>query len=220
VIELFSSEGCSSCPSADIVLRDLARAGTHGNADIIAIEEHVDYWNYLGWSDPFSSADWSARQRVYSTAMGHRGVYTPQAVIDGYAEIVGSDKEGLLETITEAAKRPKARVALVRDGDTLRVTISDLPKPFVDAEVFFTTTEEGLSTAVPRGENAGVTIVHAPIARSMEKLGAIRAGETTFAVEKIVPRIEDTKKSRTKAIVIVQATAKKAIVGAAAIPWG
>lgn len=220
VVELFSSEGCSSCPSADIVLRDLARAGTHGTAEIIAIEEHVDYWNYLGWSDPFSSADWSARQRAYSTAMGFRGVYTPQAVVDGHTDIIGSDKDGLLEAITEAAKRPKARVLVVRDANTLRVTISELPKPMIDAEVLFTTTEEGLSTAVPRGENAGVTVVHAPIARSMEKLGVIRAGELTFATEKSLPRIDDAKKNKMKAIVIVQGTGKKVILGSAAIPLG
>jgi len=218
VVELFSSEGCSSCPSADLVLRDLARAGSHGTAEIIALEEHVDYWNDLGWADPYSSTAWSARQRAYASVMGYRGVYTPQAVIDGIAEVVGSDKEGILEAITEAAKRPKARVLLVRDADTLRITISELPQPLVEADVLFTTTEEGLSTAVPRGENAGTTIVHAPIARSMEKLGVIRAGEKTFAAEKVLPPIVDGKKK--KAIVLVQATGKKSMLGAAAITIG
>ncbi|HRI66278.1 MAG TPA: DUF1223 domain-containing protein [Polyangium sp.] len=220
VIELFSSEGCSSCPSADIVLRDLARQGAHGAAEIIAIEEHVDYWNYLGWSDPFSSAAWTARQRAYAQAMGFRGVYTPQAVIDGQTDVIGSDKEGILEAIVEAAKRPKARVLLARDKDMMRVTISELPQPLVDADVFFTTTEEGLSTAVPRGENAGVTVVHAPIARTMEKLGTIRAGETTFVTAKTLPTIDEVKKTKTKAVVIVQASGKKSILGAAAIPFG
>ena len=219
VIELFSSEGCSSCPSADIVLRDLARLGVHGAADIIAIEEHVDYWNYLGWSDPFSSAVWTARQRAYAQAMGFRGVYTPQAVIDGQTDVIGSDKEGILEAVAAAAKRAKARVLLARDKETLRVTISELPQPLVEADVFFTTTEEGLSTAVPRGENAGVTVVHAPIARTMEKIGSIRAGETTFVAAKSLPSIEEAKKSRTKAVVIVQANGKKAILGAASIPF-
>lgn len=131
VVELFSSEGCSSCPPADVVLRNLARAGTHGSAEIIAIEEHVDYWNYLGWADPFSNAAWTARQRAYAQAMGFRGVYTPQAVIDGQADVIGSDQQGILEAIAEASKRPKARVLLARAGDELRVTISELPKPLV-----------------------------------------------------------------------------------------
>ncbi len=109
---------------------------------------------------------------------------------------------------------------VVRDADTLRVTISELPKPLIEAEVLITTTEEGLSTAVPRGENAGVTIVHAPIARSMEKLGVIRAGEIMFAAEKRLPKIAEGKRNKTKAIVIVQATGKKMILGAAAIPLG
>jgi len=220
VVELFSSEGCSSCPPADIVLRDLSRAGSHGGAEIIAIEEHVDYWNDLGWADPFSSPAWSARQRAYSTAMGHRSVYTPQAVIDGQAELVGSDKEGVLEAIAEAAKKPKARVTLTREGDVLRVAVTEMPAPRVEAEVLVALTEEGLATAVPRGENAGVTVVHAPIARSMEKIGTFNAVENIFAMDATLPKTPDAKRGKQKAIVIVQATGKKAILGAAAIPWG
>lgn len=217
VVELFSSEGCSSCPPADIVLRDLARSESYGSAEIIAIEEHVDYWNYLGWADPFSSATWTARQRAYAQAMGVRGVYTPQAVIDGRVEAVGSDKEGILAAVTQAAKRPKARVQMVRQGDTLRVTISDVPQPSADADVWFTMTEEGLSTAVPRGENAGATLAHAPIARSIEKLGALRPGENQLAVQKTLPPLAEPKKSHMRAIVFVQATETKAIVGAASM---
>lgn len=220
VVELFSSEGCSSCPPADVVLRDLARAGTHKNADIIALEEHVDYWNYLGWTDPFSNASWTARQRAYARAMGFRGVYTPQAVVDGRTDVVGSDKDGMLEAIAQAAQRPKARVALARAGETLRVTISELPLPRVDVDVFFAMTEDGLSTAIPRGENAGVTLVHAPIARSMEKLGTVASGETTWTVEKPWPRIVDAKKPKTKGVVIVQMAGTKSIVGAGVIPLG
>lgn len=219
VVELFSSEGCSSCPPADLVVRDLARLGNHGSAEIVAIEQHVDYWNYLGWADPFSTAASTERQRVYAKAMGYRGVYTPQVVIDGVAEMVGSDKEGILEAITNAAKRPKAQVRLVRDADTVRVTISDLPQPRIEADVLLTTTEEGLSTAVPRGENAGTTVIHAPIARSFEKLGVIATNETSFAAEKLLPKLNDAKKGKVRAIVIVQATEKKAIIGTASIPW-
>lgn len=219
VLELFSSEGCSSCPPADIVLRDLARAGGHENAEIIALEEHVDYWNYLGWTDPYSSSEWTARQKAYSQAMGYRGVYTPQTVIDGRIERVGSDKEGILEAITEAAKQPKARVSLVLDGETVRVTVSELPRPRVDTEVLFALTEEGLSTSVPRGENAGVTVVHAPIARSMEKLGVLSANEKKFGAEKRLP-LASGAKNKKRAIVIVQSIKKRTIVGAASLSLG
>lgn len=220
VLELFSSEGCSSCPPADIILRDLAQAGGHGNAEIIALEEHVDYWNYLGWTDPYSSSEWTARQKAYSQAMGYRGVYTPQTVIDGRIEMVGSDKEGILDAITEAAKQPKARVSLVLDGETIRVTVSELPQPRVDTEVLFALTEEGLSTSVPRGENAGVTVVHAPIARSMEKLGVLGANENKFGAEKRLAPASGAKMNKKRAIVIVQSTKKKNIVGAASLPFG
>jgi hypothetical protein len=218
VVELFSSEGCSSCPPADIVLRDLARG--KGAAEIIALEEHVDYWNHLGWSDPFSSPAWSERQRVYSTAMGHSSVYTPQVVIDGTAELVGSDKEGVLGAIAAAAKRPKARVSLSRDGDTLHIAISDLPAPHAESDVLVTITEDGLSTAIPRGENAGATVVHAPVARSMEKIGSIGASESRFVGERLVTRTPGWKKDKLRVIVLVQTKEKRAILGAGAIPWG
>jgi len=220
VVELFSSEGCSSCPPADIVLRDLARHREQGQAEIIAIEAHVDYWNGLGWADPFSSPAWSARQRVYSAAMGNRSVYTPQAVIDGRADRLGSDREGVLEAIAEAAKRPKARIALSREQATIRVSISSLPSPHAEAQVLLGMTEEGLATAVLRGENAGATVVHGPVLRSLEVIGQIGAGDTSFVGAKSVAPPSAWKKDKLHVVVIVQAKEKREIIGAAALPWG
>ncbi len=90
VVELFTSEGCSSCPPADALLVRLANEQLAGNVQVIAMEEHVDYWNDLGWSDPFSSWDWTSRQYVYSGALGNGNPYTPQMVVDGTVEFVGS----------------------------------------------------------------------------------------------------------------------------------
>src|SRR5712692_2898034 len=90
VVELFTSEGCSSCPPADALLARLAEAQFAGNVQLIALEEHVDYWNDLGWADPFSSRDWTSRQYVYSGALRNRNPYTPQMVLDGTVEFVGS----------------------------------------------------------------------------------------------------------------------------------
>src|ERR1700757_5139900 len=96
VLELFTSEGCSSCPPADALLKRLDEAGRFGDTDIIGIEEHVDYWDHQGWRDPFSSHDWTDRQEQYSHALHHDGIYTPELVINGLSDLVlNSEREVL-----------------------------------------------------------------------------------------------------------------------------
>src|SRR5438105_3206681 len=112
VVELFTSEGCSSCPPADALLARLAEEPLAGNVQLIALEEHVDYWNDLGWADPFSSRDWTSRQYVYSEALGNGNPYTPQMVVDGAVEFVGSQKQKARQAILEAAGKTKIPVTL------------------------------------------------------------------------------------------------------------
>ena len=116
VIELFTSEGCSSCPPADALLMQLDQLSPVPGAEIIALSEHVDYWNYIGWSDPFSSGAYSERQQAYAQAMrltGGRGdVYTPQMVVDGQFEFIGGNTAKAREAIAQAAAFPKAEVTL------------------------------------------------------------------------------------------------------------
>jgi hypothetical protein len=109
--ELFTSEGCPSCPPADLMLMELDRKQPVRKAQIIVLSEHVDYWNGLGWSDPFSSAQFSARQTAYSKALKSE-VYTPQLVIDGSEQLVGSDTGAILAAITRAASRPKLPIKI------------------------------------------------------------------------------------------------------------
>src|SRR5215218_5205436 len=110
VVELFTSEGCSSCPPADSVLRKLAAAGgdTTG-ADVIALGMHVTYWDRLGWKDPFSLAAATERQQSYSRVFGEDRVYTPQVVVDGQDEMIGSDEAAIRRAIARAGSRPHAR---------------------------------------------------------------------------------------------------------------
>src|SRR3989442_5293974 len=164
VVELFTSEGCSSCPPADDVLSQLAHRQPVPGVEVLALEEHVDYWDRLGWRDPFSSAAFSARQSNYDARVFHANqVYTPQLVIDGWLQRVGSNARAVHEAIEQAAMRPKAAVSVTAQrGDEhdlhieLRVNIP--PSPIDDTlDAVIAVTEDNLSTEVRRGENGGRT---------------------------------------------------------------
>src|SRR5271168_4667898 len=114
IVELFTSEGCSSCPPADALLARLENEQAVSGVDIVALEEHVDYWNDLGWVDPYSSRDWTARQQRYAQAFAQGGSYTPQMVVDGRFEFVGSRSGEAFKTIADSAAQSKAEVKISR----------------------------------------------------------------------------------------------------------
>jgi len=186
LVELFTSEGCSSCPPADAVLARLERTQPVQGARIVPLGLHVDYWDRLGWTDPFSSERASARQRAYRVLGA--GPYTPQAVIDGRAEAVGSRAGAVESAVSEAAKRRHATVAIevlppndprsrVRD---LRIAVGPLPTDAAgDAELIIAVTQNGARVVVARGENGGSTLEHTAIVRDLVVAGsAARAGGT------------------------------------------
>ena len=163
LVELFTSEGCSSCPPADAVLARLAQS-----PNVIVLAHHVDYWNSLGWPDPFSSAEATARQRLYGQS------YTPEAVNDGQPEIVGSRESSVTEAVAVATKRPHAKIELTAtpNGAAWDVTATG------PADVFLAVVQDRASVAVPRGENSGRTLDHVGIVRSLKKV----AGKTTITL--------------------------------------
>src|SRR5882762_4471153 len=226
VVELFTSEGCSSCPPADNLLIQMAEQQPIKNAEVIALEEHVDYWNELGWVDPFSSGEWTARQQVYAGVLGNGNVYTPQMVVDGKTEFVGSQSQKAWQAVEQAAAQQKARVTL-RQGNSadsgtenLSVTITKLPETAGrdTAEVWLAITETGLHSAVKRGENAGEDLHHAAVVRSMRKIGEAKAkGETSFAGDATVPLKKEWKRENLKAVLFVQEKKSRRILGAAEI---
>src|SRR4051812_17852201 len=119
VVELFTSQGCSSCPPADALLGELTR-----RADVLPLAFHVDYWNRLGWKDPYSSAESTARQRTYARQLGLRTIYTPQMVVDGGIDVVGSERADVLKAIDAArASQRTVPIEVARDGDGLRVRV-------------------------------------------------------------------------------------------------
>ena len=191
VLELYTSQGCYSCPPADRLLAKLGdEANAHGRL-LVPLAFHVDYWNYIGWKDPFSSKKWTARQRDYGRVLRQRSIYTPQLVIDGWRQCVGSDERTVRLEIERAAREASAaRVGLVvseSGKDRLDVLVDAELGPGVDAlslEALVVVFQNGLVTEIPRGENADKTLENEYVVRRMERAftvagtaGAIGSGE-------------------------------------------
>lgn len=159
LVELFTSEGCSSCPPADRLLRTL-------DADAIVLEEHVDYWDHLGWRDPYSSPKFTARQQQYARTL-RADVYTPQMVIDGDEQVLGNDPRAVHDAIDRAAKKHKAdlRIQATREGTNAVVNVTGAPR----GELWIVIADESGRSSVARGENAGRTMDHVAIARAITK---------------------------------------------------
>jgi hypothetical protein len=218
VVELFSSEGCSSCPPADTVLSRLAREQPVPGAEVIALELHVDYWNSLGWADPFSSPAFTARQRAYADAFGQRGVYTPQLVVDGAAELVGSNDAGARAAIAAAAREAKTRVQVTRNGDRVSIAVTDPTENAGAADVWLAVTEDGLSTAVPRGENAGATLAHGPVVRKLDRVRELAPGTRGTVVQDVAVTVQPAwRREALRAVAFVQRRGSLRITGAGAV---
>lgn len=179
VVELYTSEGCSSCPSADAVVNKLDQSALREGRKVYVLAFHVDYWDDIGWRDPFSSAAFTTRQRVRGARAGQRGIYTPEAAVQGRAGFVGSDGARLEREVAGALASPaKAQFAELsidsgsdagaRDkgrGAALRYRLVGALPPA--GSVRFAVTERGLVTKVPSGENAGRTLPHEGVVRRL-----------------------------------------------------
>ncbi len=186
LVELFTSEGCSDCPPADALLERLDRSQPVSGAELIVLSEHVDYWNDIGWKDPFSSHEYSERQGAYASHFRLRGVYTPQMVVDGQFELVGSDERGAITAIEGAAKTTKIPVSIssihLEAGNvvSLHVSAGQLSSSSAakSGEVLIATADESDESHVSRGENAGRTLKHIAVLRSLTRVGTVdRSGE-------------------------------------------
>jgi hypothetical protein len=228
VAELFTSEGCSSCPPADDVLSQLTRRQPVPGVEVLALGEHVDYWDRLGWRDAFSSAAFTRRQSEYEARVfPTSSVYTPQLVVDGQLERVGSDLNAVQRAIKQASQAPKATVAVSVAHSTdpnLRVEVHvDVPPDLVfrdTADVFVAVTEDNLVTDVRRGENRGRTLKHSAVVRSLTTVGAMRASEHTFSTTASVPWASDWKSPNVRVISFLQERQSRRIMGAGSTTIG
>jgi hypothetical protein len=168
VLELFTSEGCSSCPPADAVLSKLSKEQPVSGVQVIPLGMHVTYWDQLGWKDPASLQQATDRQQDYGRIVfGEDRVYTPQAVVDGREEVIGSSEPGVRQAILKAAKQPHVRVSITPD---LHAEVSGPPADARERlEVVWMVVEDGLTTIVKRGENGGRTLHHDAVVRYIGK---------------------------------------------------
>ncbi len=213
VVELYTSQGCSSCPPADAFLGELAR-----REDVLALSFHVDYWDYIGWKDPYARRAHTERQRGYARRFGRRYVYTPQMVIQGTAEELGSDRPKVLRRIDEAAKLKRVAVRLGHGADRGTITISippaatnDVVDDVDDVTVWLVVYDRSHETVVKRGENRGRTIRNSNVVRGLRKVATWR-GE---ALEAEVSLADFAEASGDACAVLLQSRRSGHIVGAA-----
>ena len=217
LVELFTSEGCSSCPPAEKNLAYLEKDQPFGEAEIITLAFHVDYWDDLGWKDRFASPLYTQRQRVYDRKFRTGNIYTPQMVVDGETEFVGSKLEKAEKAILNAVRKKKAEIGLKVNDGIVSIEISDIPDP-KDATVYLAIAEDGLSSDVRRGENAGKNLAHVSVVRSLSGIGRIGAGETEFVLRSHILSVpEDSNERNLKVIVFIQENGSRRILGVGAV---
>jgi hypothetical protein len=224
IVELFTSEGCSSCPPADQLLARIERAQPVAGARVIALEEHVDYWNQLGWVDPFSAPHYRGRQNDYALAFHAENIYTPQMVVNGQVQFIGDDSNRAYQVIGAAKQNQTTLVDLknatnAKDPDLIdlavQVTSPKNPKPHAE-DVYLAVTEKELESQVLGGENAGRRLRHAPVVRSFGIIGRIDPnGSNVGQITNTLRLPHEWKRENLRAVVFVQEHDTLRITGAA-----
>ncbi len=218
LVELFTSEGCSSCPPADALLARLLKDQPVPAAEILVLEEHVDYWDSLGWHDRFSSRLFTDRQSHYTQRLRADDNYTPQMIVDGTDQFVGNDSAHALRAITQAARAPKLALnlsPLIFDGNQLSGEVSFTPSPQLssNADLYAAVIESMASTHVQRGENGGRTLQHVSTVRTLQRISSPSDAATKplkFSVA--VPK--DATPANLRVVIFLQRADQGAILGA------
>jgi hypothetical protein len=203
LVELFTSEGCSSCPPADRLLEQL-------DPQAIVLSEHVDYWNHDGWKDPFSSADSTLRQDGYRRRFNLDSAYTPEMVVDGAVEFSGGLANRAAQEIAKGAGQPKTAVRITRTAAGLRV---ETDAAAISAGVYMALADDSGASQVSAGENQGRQLHHVAIVRSMRKIGSVKPGA---AFSQVVKLPESAASQRI--VVFVQESDQGRVHGAAMLP--
>lgn len=211
LIELFTSEGCSSCPPADRALALLEKEQPVNSADAVTLEFHVDYWDGPSWKDPFSSALYSQRQEEYASALKLDSNYTPQMVVDGRSEFVGSDLGKATQTIQRLAADAKTKIDTSVNGGSVKLTMVNLPQHEAST-VFVVAAEDNLTSNVTGGENGGAKLAHTSVVRELRAVGTIAKDEPKFDVETALPLQPAWKKENLRYVAFVQENASRKVI--------
>ena len=212
LVELFTSEGCNSCPPADQLLAELLQEQPIEGIYVVPLSEHVTYWDHQGWKDPFGTQQFTTRQQQYGLRFNLDSIYTPQLVIDGASEYVGSDRRSIERAIRSAGKqaKPALNVSGTESNGTLTVVTSGPALAAEDdAELWVALTEDRLVVDVKRGENANKTLQHSGVVRVLRSAGdAKRAIAITIAVDPA------WRRDQLRIVGFVQSRKNKKILGA------
>ncbi len=204
VVELYTSQGCSSCPPADALLAELADA-----PGVIPLALHVDYWDYIGWKDEFAHPGFTKRQKAYAKAAGERMVYTPQMIVHGVARVVGHEPDAVSQAIAGAAARPApVRLTVRRQGGQIVIEAVANPPLSAPAMVQLVGYREAAKVEISEGENAGLAVEYRNIVTSWERVGEW-SGQAPLSLR--TPDLEG------RAVVIVQREGPAEILAAAAV---
>jgi hypothetical protein len=182
VIELFTSQGCSSCPAADKLAGELAR-----DPSLVVMSLPIDYWDYLGWKDTLALPGHTKRQKAYSKARGDREVYTPQVVVNGIAHVLGSDKEAIEQAIAQTGKQEgtlSLPIKLAITGDQISISVPAAKDASAQGEVWLCPITRNADVAIAKGENSGNTVTYHNVVRRWIKLGDWTGAAHTFTVPK------------------------------------
>ncbi len=219
VVELFTSEGCSSCPPADLLLSRLEREQPVGGAEVIPLSEHVDYWNDIGWRDRFSSPLFTSRQQDYGQVFRMETVYTPQLVVNGQATMAGSDWDSANKAIRLALQGPRAVVKISPRGrDAAGFEVNHLPQGVRNADILLAITETNISSDVAGGENNGRRLSHTGVVRNLTNLGKLDSRKDgAYTGEALLNLRPEWTRRNLKLVLFVQDRGTRQILGAATL---
>lgn len=216
VVELFTSEGCSSCPPADRLLSSVIEGAAPESAEIMGLSFHVDHWDYIGWKDPYAAKDYTLRQRAYGRKFKLNSIYTPQMIVNGKHEFVGSSQRELDEAIrlesSASSHIPLAISIKSKTAETLSFKVSSTQS--VDAQLNVAIVEKNLTQQVSRGENRGRKLAHDNVVRAFD-MRSFDGQENHFSLK--IP--EDLKEEDASLIVYIQSSDNWHVVGAERIPF-
>ena len=212
LLELYTSEGCPTCPPADANLAFLEREQPFINTEVVTLALHVDYWNSTRWKDDFSSPIFSRRQQLYTHAFKTYTNYTPQMIVDGRTEFIGNNIAKAQKAILEAAKTPKATIEITASDNKVKIKISDIPA-HQTATIFLAITEDNLPTNRRYGSEADKKAPHVSVVRELKSIGMLPAEQSNFELETVLQTRNEWKKENLKLVVFVQENASRKILG-------